>query len=200
MLSWPRVGIVPVFILLAGLPAAAQEAFHVAVRGGASIERAEDGLAGTAPAIGASVAMRFARAWRGEVEVWVPGHLEDSARRSRHRDLLLSASAVRLFRAEGIRPFVLAGVSLTRTEDALTHCFADRTATEGPVRTIVSCDEPDVLDVQVEERAGTGLALSLGGGVEIPLGRRLNAIADVRVLLTPGAVLVRPAAGIGFRF
>lgn len=203
MASSVRSSLASIVILLAASPAAAQQpAFHVAAKGGATIERAEDNLEGTVPAVGLTAAMNFSPAWRGEIEFWLPDYLELEGGNGRHRDLLLSASAVRLLRSEGVRPFVLAGLSLTRTEDEQTYCFADRTRPGGgpAERSFVGCDEPDVVETQRIDRAGTGIALVTGAGVEIPLGSRVSVVADVRLLLSPGALLVRPAVGLGVGF
>lgn len=197
-----RSGLASILLLLAASHAAAQEpGFHAALKGGVTIERAEDNLRGTVPAGGVTAAMRFSPAWRGEVEFWLPGYLERERGEGRHRDLLLSLSAIRLFGADGVRPFVLGGLSLTRTEDELTYCFAERGPAGGPSSlSFVDCAEPDVVQTEHVERAGTGLALATGGGVEIPLGRRVNLVADVRLLLAPGGMLVRPAVGVGIAF
>jgi hypothetical protein len=202
MLSSARLSLASICIVLAASAAAAQEPrFHVAAKGGVTVERAEDGLKGTVPAGGVTAAMRVSRAWRGEVEFWLPGYLELDRGDGRHRDLLLGISAVRLFRTEGVRPFVLAGLTLARTEDEYTYCFAERTLPDfGPVTTVVDCGEPDVVTIEHTDRAGTGIALTTGGGVEIPVGRRTHIVADVRLLLTPGAMLVRPAIGLGISF
>lgn len=202
MVAYARSGLASIFILTAASGVGAQEpSFHVAVKGGAAIERAEDNLKGTVPAVAVTAAKVLSPAWRGEIEFWLPGYLEleDGGR---HRDLLLSASAVRLFRSDGVRPFVLAGLSLTRTEDEQTHCFAERVSpTGGPAGlALVGCDEPDVVEIEHTDRAGTGIALVTGGGVEIPIGRRVNVVADVRLLLAPGGILVRPALGLGIAF
>lgn len=191
-------------LVLAGLaPAAAQEPrLHASVRGGATIEKSEDGLSGTVPAGGFTAALPINAKWRGELEIWVPGFIKDSFGRPRHRDVVFSASAVRLLRSSGVRPYVVGGLSLTRTDDWLTLCAADRVPPDGstPVRTLVSCDAPDVIEVTRDKHTGTSGYLLAGGGVEIPIGRRVYIVADVRLSLAPTSVLVRPGVGIGFGF
>ena len=175
MLSSVRAALGTGILLAAASVATAQPAFHVAVKGGATIERAEDNLKGTVPAAGVTGAMEFSPAWRGEIELWIPAYLEYARGGRRHRDLLLGVSAVRLFRSDGVRPSVLAGLTVARTQDEFR----------------------DLNGSGAFKRAGNGIALTTGAGVEIPIGRRLNVVTDVRVLLTPGALLVRPAAGLG---
>jgi hypothetical protein len=93
-------------------------------------------------------------------------------------------------------------LSLARTEDRLTLCAANREPHDGgtPVRTLVSCDAPDVIEVTRDTHTGTSGYLLAGGGVEIPIGRRVYIVADLRFSLAPTSVLVRPGVGIGFGF
>jgi hypothetical protein len=93
-------------------------------------------------------------------------------------------------------------LSIARTEDWLTLCVANRvpTGSATPARTLVSCDEPDVIEVTRDKHTGTSGYLLAGGGVEVPIGRRVYIVADVRLSLAPTSVLVRPAVGIGFAF
>lgn len=178
MLSYAHAGLGSVLLLVgASIATAQQPAFHIAARGGATIERAEDNLEGTVPAAGLTAAMQFSPAWRGEIELWIPAYLEYGGG-SRHRDLLLGVSAVRLFRKDGVRPFVLAGLTAARTQDEFSGLNGSGAFT----------------------RAGNGIALTTGAGAEFPIGERLNVVTDVRVLLTPGALLVRPAVGLGVAF
>jgi hypothetical protein len=191
-------------LVLAGIShAAAQEPrVHASVRGGATIEHSEDGVSGTVPAAGFTVALPLNADWRGELEVWVPGFIKDSLGQPRHRDVVFSASAVRLLRSSGVRPYVVGGLSLTRTEDRLTLCVANRVPHDGgaPVRALVSCEDPDVIEVTREKHTGTSGYLLAGGGVEIPIGRRVYILADLRLSLAPTSVLVRPGVGVGFSF
>ena len=203
MPSYARLAAASVLVLAVIAPAAAQEPrVHASVRGGATIESSEDGLSGTTRAAGFTVALPINRNWRGELEVWVPGFIKDSLGQPRHRDVVFSASAVRLLRSSGVRPYVAGGLSLTRTEDRFTLCAANREPHDGgaPVRTLVSCDSPDVIEVTRDEHTGTSGYLLAGGGVEIPIGRRVYVVADVRLSLAPTSVLVRPGVGIGFAF
>ena len=106
-----------------------------------------------------------------------------------------------MFRAGRIHPYLLAGLSLTRTQDWFTFCTAERSSGGGPAETVlVSCDEPDVIDRRRERNDGTdGYALA-GAGVEIPLTTRVLIVADIRLSLAPVSILVRPSVGLSFGF
>lgn len=203
MSTLARLAVASALLLAVSSSAAAQEPrVHVSVRGGVTVENSEDGLSGTVRAAGFTAASGFGPKWRGEIEVWVPGFIRDSRGEPRHRDVVFSASAVRLLRSGGVTPYVAVGLSIARTEDRLTLCAANRVPPGGatPARTLVSCDDPDVIDVTRETHTGTSGYLLAGGGVEIPIGRRVYAVADVRLSLAPASVLVRPGVGIGIRF
>lgn len=197
-----RTVIAALICLSAASAVSAQEPrFSIAGRGGATIEDSEDGLTGTAAAIGATGSFAFNCWWRGEIEFWLPQYLEDDAGEPKHRDVLFGFSAVRTFGEGRARPFVLAGVSFSRTQDWFTFCTAERAGPGGtPVRALVGCDEPDVIERRRERNDGTDGYALVGGGVEIALTPRVNVVADLRVNLAPASVLVRPAAGIAFRF
>jgi hypothetical protein len=191
-----------IFVLLVA-PASAQESrFSVAVKGGASIEDSEDNLTGTKPALGATFSFSFNRWWRGEAEFWLPACLEDERGRPKHRDILFSFAAVRTFGEGAARPFVVAGMSISRTQDWFRFCFADRVLDPGtpPVRAAVSCDDPDVIERREERHTGTDGYALVGGGVEFAIARRVNLVADVRVSLAPASVIVRPAVGVAIGF
>ena len=193
MHSCTRVVAASIFMLMATSLAEAQGSrIHLAAKGGATIENSEDGLNGTVPALGLTGALTLSPRWRGEFEFWLPGYLTDSRGEPMHRDVLYSVSAVRLFRDDGIRPFVLAGLSLARTEDRLTLCSTGLA--------LVSCDDPDVIDMRSEKHFGSGSYLLAGGGLEIPIGRRVNIVADVRLSLAAASVLVRPGLGVSIGF
>jgi hypothetical protein len=176
--------------------------FSLAVKGGVSAENSEDNLQGTSPALGVTGSVAFAHGWRGEVEFWLPGYIDDANGDPKHRDILFSFSAVKTFRAGNTRPFVVAGLSLTRTEDWFTFCTANRVpGTGGPAGpTLVSCDEPDVIERRRERNDGKDGYLLAGGGVEVPIARRVSVVADVRFSLAPVSVIVRPAVGVMFNF
>ena len=158
-------------------PAAAQEARgSLALKAGVTSEHSEDGLTGTVPAIGATAGWRFASGWGVEVELWVPGYLEDARGEPKHRDILFSGAVVRRFGSARARPYLLAGLSLTRTEDWFT-------LPRGRVKNV-----------------GTDGYLLTGGGVEVTMSRRLALVADVRVSLAPVSVLVRPGIGLALTF
>ena len=192
------------FTLLAfsALASAQDPRVWVGAKAGAAIENSEDNLKGTVPAVGLTVAVPLGAGWSVEGELWVPGYLDDARGEPRHRDILFGVSAKRMFRAGRMQPYLLAGFSLTRTQDWFTFCTAARSpGTGGPaVPTLVSCDEPDVIDRRRERNDGTdGYALA-GAGVEIPLSTRVRLMADLRLSLAPVSILVRPSVGVAIGF
>jgi hypothetical protein len=189
--------------LAAAVTASAQEARpSLVVKGGATIENSEDGLTGTVPAFGLTGSFPFSRHWRGEAEFWLPDYIDDARGEPKHRDILLSFSAVRTFGEGRAKPFVLAGLSFSRTQDWFTFCTANRVGQPGtpPAPALVSCDEPDVFDRRREKNTGTDGYLLLGSGVNVALTGRLGLVADLRVSLAPASVLVRPAVGLSIEF
>ena len=203
MHTWTRIILAAVLPLLVTSAAAAQEArFSAAVKAGISAENSEDGLTGSAPALGVTASAAVSPNWRAEAEFWLPGYLKDSNGDPKHRDILVSVSAVRVFRAGRARPFVVAGLSFTQTQDWFTFCTADRVLDPGtpPVRALVSCDEPDIIERRRERNDGRDGYLLLGSGVEVPLGSRLRIVADVRLSLAPVSVIVRPGVGLVIGF
>lgn len=203
MHSLMRAIVPTAFLLITVATASAQESrFTVAVKGGATIENSEDGLTGTVPAFGLTAAVPLSRMWRGEFEFWLPGYLDDAYGEPKHRDILFSLSAVRMFREDGVRPYLVAGLSVTRTQDWFTFCTANRPIGPGGALgpAMVSCDEPDLIERRRERNDGTDGYLLAGGGVEIPLAARVKAVVDLRFSLAPVSVLVRPAVGLAFSF
>lgn len=190
-------------ILLVPAAARAQEPrFHLGAKGGLTVERSEDRLTGTVPALGLTAAATLTRNWRAEFEFWLPGYLDDERGEPKHRDILYSFAALRTFEAARMRPYLAAGFTMTRTEDWFTFCSANRVPPGGggAVPTMVSCDEPDVIDVRREKNVGRDGYLLVGGGVDVPLARRVSLVADVRVNLAPASVLVRPSLGLSIAF
>jgi hypothetical protein len=174
----------------------------IAPKVGVTTENSEDNLKGTVPAFGLTADVPIGAGWSVEGELWVPGYLDDARGEPRHRDIVFGVSAKRMFRAGRVQPYLLAGFSLTRTQDWFTFCTAERSpGTGGPaVPTLVSCDEPDVIDRRRERNDGQdGYALA-GAGVELPLSRRVRLVADLRVSLAPVSILVRPSVGVAFGF
>lgn len=174
------------------------------VRGGLNYEQAEDALAGTSGAAGMFGGVRTGSDWAAEIELWIPGSLRNAAGEL-HRDILVSVSAVRRFRANRSRSYLLAGVSMASTETGFTTCFADnRPAPPGPAgepgRTIVDCSEADVTERRRETFRGTSTYLTGGAGVEVPLWPRVRLLPEIRLHVAIGSVIVRPAVGLGFDF
>jgi hypothetical protein len=175
----------------------------VGVRAGMNYEQAEDALTGTVAAGGLFGGIRLGREWAVELELWVPSSIRDTADNSAHRDILVSVSAVRMLGAEGPRPYLVAGLSLARTENEFTTCLADRSAAPlsgPPVPTIVDCSEPDVRERRREQFNGTATYVVGGLGFDVPLGRRLRLVPEIRVHVALTSVIVRPAVGVMIRF
>lgn len=198
-----RMILAAVLPLLFTTAAAAQEPrFSAAVKGGISVENSEDGLTGSAAALGLTASAPLSPNWRAEAEFWLPRYLKDRNGDPKHRDVLFSVSAVRVFRAGRARPFVVAGFSFAQTQDWFSFCTADRVLDPGtpPVRALVSCDEPDIIERRRERDDGRDGYLLLGSGVEVPIGSRLRIVADVRLSLAPVSVIVRPGVGLVIGF
>ena len=83
------------FLLLALASAMPQAAWaqdsrvHLTPKGGVTVERSEDALTGTAPALGLAVAAALTPAWRAEFEFWRPNYLQDGRGEPKHRRLPL---------------------------------------------------------------------------------------------------------------
>ena len=203
MQSSARTFIAAGISLLLAAPAPAQESrFALALKGGASIENSEDGLTGTQPALGATFSFPFTRRWRGEAEFWLPRYLEDDRGLPKHRDILFGFAATRTFGEGAARPFLLAGISISRTQDWFRFCFADRVLEPGapPMRSMVSCDEPDVIERRAGRNDGTDGYGLVGGGLAFSIAPRLSLVADVRFSLAPSSTLVRPSLGMAIDF
>ncbi len=198
----PAVSLVFGSLLFASVLSAQESRFTVALRGGVTAENSEDNLTGTVPAIGATGSVAFSPDWRGEAEFWLPGYLKDDDGEPKHRDVLFSVSALRTFGDRRMRPFVVAGLSFSRTQDWFTFCTAERPLDSGgpAVPTIVSCDAPDVIARRRERNDGADLYLLAGGGFELSITPRVKLVSDVRLSLAPVSVLVRPAVGVAIGF
>jgi hypothetical protein len=193
---------VAILLVLGGTARAQDSRFSIAVKGGLNAENSEDNIQGTTPALGLTGSVGFAHGWRGEVEFWLPGYIEDERGDPKHRDILFSFSAVKSFGAGRARPFVVMGLSLARVQDWFSFCTAIRpngpNGSLGPV--LVSCDEPDLIDQRRERNDGNDGYLLGGGGVEWRMNSRLGLVADIRLSLAPTSVLVRPAVGLVVNF
>jgi hypothetical protein len=175
----------------------------VGVKAGMNYEQAEDGLSGAAVAGGFVGGITLGTEWELELELWIPSSIRDSAADSRHRDILLSVSAVRMLGAQGVRPYLLAGLSFARTENTFTTCLADRSPapSSGPgIPTIVDCAEPDVREHRREQANGSATYVVGGLGIEVPLWRRVHLVPEVRVHVALTSVIVRPAVGVKINF
>lgn len=199
----PRRLLLCLFALLAlpALASAQDPRVWVSAKAGVTNENSEDNLNGTVPAAGITAAVPIGAGWSLEAELWVPGYLDDARGEPRHRDILFSVSAKRMFRAGKAHPYLLAGFSFARTQDWFTFCTAERSVGTGvPVPTLVSCDAPDVIDRRRERNDGRdGYALA-GAGVELPLSKRVRLVADLRLSLAPVSILVRPSVGVAVSF
>jgi hypothetical protein len=175
----------------------------VGVKAGINYEQAEDALAGTVAAGGVFGGIRFGRDWALEVDLWVPSSIREAAGDPTHRDILVSVSAVRLLGAHGVRPYLVTGLSVARTENAFTTCLADRSPAPSsglPVPTIVDCSEPDVRERRREHFNGTAAYLLGGLGIDVPLWRRLRLVPEIRVHVAFTSVIVRSAVGVSVAF
>jgi hypothetical protein len=173
------------------------------VKAGMNYEQAEDALSGTVAAGGLFGGIRLGPEWAVEVELWVPSSIRDSAGDATHRDILFSVSAVRMLGARGVRPYLVAGVSLASTENEFTTCLADRSPAPSsglPVPTIVDCSELDVRERRREHSNGTATYVVSGLGLEVPLWRQFRLIPEIRVHVAFASVIVRPAVGVRIDF
>ena len=101
-----------------------------------------------------------------------------------------------------VRPYLLAGFSLARTENRLTTCLADRSpdpSSGPPIPTIVDCTEPDVQHRR-EQINGSATYVVGGMGIEVPVWRRIHLVPEIRVHVAISSVIVRPAVGVKFNF
>jgi hypothetical protein len=160
-------------ILILSMPCAAQTRGAIVAKGGVNIERAEDALNGESPAVGADVWFRLNDRWDLGAEVWYPRYFTTDFG-VRHRDILITAGARRLFGESQIKPFVGFGLGIAVTQEER----------DGP------------FDVT----PGAGTTYYLSGGIDVPLGRRFIVIPEVRVTFGAAMAVVRPAIGLGVRF
>jgi hypothetical protein len=178
----------------------ADDRWSVSVKAGSNHEQAEDGLSGSTVAGAAAFGFSLTSSWSGEVELWVPGFIASSSGAA-HRDIHVTFGMVRFFDGPRMRPYLLAGASVARSENRLTTCFGRSapppgSATTNPTFGIVSCSEPDVLERRRERYTTTTTYLVGGAGVEVPLGRTIRIVPEVRIHAAPASVIVRTAVGI----
>ena len=159
-------------VLVLAIPCDAQTRGAIVVKGGANIERAEDGIAGESPAAGADLLVRVNDRWDVGVEVWYPGYFTTDFG-VRHRDIQFTVGARRLFGERRVKPFFGFGLGVAVTEEKRAAPF----------------------DTQ-----GTGATYYLSGGADVPLGSRFVMIPEIRVTLGAAVGIVRPAIGFGVRF
>lgn len=173
---------------------------YVAVKGGLNAESAEDGVSGSSGAAGLAVGFGRGGAWTFEVEFWLPDYIDLGGKT--HRDTLVSAAFIRPFGTRSVRPHILVGASAGRVEERSTICFAMRQppGSSASVRTLVPCEDDDVIDRQRDERSNGALYGVAGAGLEIPLGRRVQLVPEVRVNLAITAVILRPAVALRIAF
>jgi hypothetical protein len=175
---------------------------YVVARGGLSIERSEDNLRGEAPGAGVAVGFGPQRAWSPEVEFWYPGWIRSNASDGRHRDILGVFAMRRAFGVGRVRPYVLLGGSVARTETQFTTCTGLSRAPDASagMLAVISCADPDVLSATRERQRSLSIFGLGGGGAEIGVSRRLRLLAEVRVDFAVTAVIVRPSIGVAVRF
>ena len=160
-------------LLAIAAPCAAQTRGAIVAKAGVNIERAEDALNGESPAIGADLLFQLNDRWGVDVEVWYPGYFTTDFG-VRHRDILVTAGARRLFGDRRVKPFVGFGLGIAVTEEKR--------------------------DVPFDVNPGTGTTYYLSGGVDVPLGSRFVVIPEIRVTFGAAMAVVRPAIGFGVRF
>ena len=169
-----RIGLLAGAALLAlAIPCAAQTRGAIVGKVGANIERAEDALSGESPAVGADLLFQLNDRWDLDVEVWYPGYFTTDFG-IRHRDILFTVGARRLFGEGRIKPFVGFGLGVAVTQEKR--------------------DPPFDYD------PGAGSTYYFAGGVDIPLGTRFFLIPELRLTLGSATGVVRPAIGVGVRF
>jgi hypothetical protein len=175
---------------------------YAGVKGGLNIEQAEDDLHGVTGGGGVFAGFTFAAPWAFEAEFWRPGAIRTNPEDGRHRDTLFSVGFRRSFGSARVKPYILVGASLARTEDAFTTCIANRATPISPTpeQMLVSCSDPDVVERRSERFVGTSLLPLVGAGVEIALTERVRLIPDVRVQVWITSVIVRPAIALGVTF
>jgi hypothetical protein len=154
------------------IPCAAQTRGAIVGKVGANIERADDGLAGESAAVAADLLIQLSDRWDLDLEVWYPGYFTSDPG-VRHRDILITAGARRLFGDGRVKPFFGFGLGLAVTQEKR----------EGPF-----------------DFGNTGSTYYLSGGADVPLGRRFVMIPEVRLTLGAAVAVVRPAMGFGLRF
>ena len=159
-------------VLAMTAPCAAQTRGAIVAKAGVNIERAEDGIAGESPAAGADLLVQLNDRWDLGVEVWYPGYFTTDFG-VRHRDILFTVGARRLFGEGRVKPFFGFGLGIAVTEEK----------------------RDDPFDTQ-----GTGATYYVSGGADVPLGNRFVMIPEVRLTLGAAVAIVRPAIGLGVRF
>ena len=174
--------------------AAAQQDLHsvfVAGRLGGHVEES-DPSSGRSVGAGGSFDFFFTDRWALDVEAWIPasittrvsppGNLSKCIQRDggticgasepgELRDLLFGVSALRRFGGNGIHPYVLVGFVVSRIEN--------RTSTE-------------------HWTASDG-APQTGVGLVIPLSNRLAVAPEIRTIIFPFWVVLRPSVALVYR-
>jgi hypothetical protein len=173
-MSGLRMPLLVAAILSSAMPAYAQMARpSVLVKGGANIERSEDGIEGESPGCGADLLLPLGDRWTFDVEFWLPREftVRDDIR---HRDILLSIGVLRHFGDGRTRPFLSFGLGVASTREQRPEPFG--------------------------EISNSGGIWYVGTGAEIALNPRVSLMPDVRATLAAAALVLRPSVGIAFRF
>jgi hypothetical protein len=185
-------------------PAAAQAADplrpYVDLRGGASIEEAEDNLSGVAAAGGLAGGIPLTADWTLEIDLWAPEFIGGDGG-TRHRDILLNGGLVRTMGSGRVRPHLLFGLGVAFTRDELESCVALRSdGGAPPAPALVSCTEPDVTERRVDRFSSESLLPFVGAGAAIAVTNGLSIVPDVRLSVGVGVVIVRPSLGVRVAF
>ncbi len=147
----------------------------VAARAGANYQGTESD-SGTSVGGGGSAAIFVSPRWAVEFEVWIPAYVEGLVptlrpEPGRFRDLLVGVSALRLFGRDGVRPYVLFGLAVSRTE----------------------------YRARFEQWANAGTYGQAGTGILVPLSGRLAIAPEVRLNVGVFSGIVRPGVAVVYR-
>jgi hypothetical protein len=192
-------------LCVAAPPAAAQVSADrgwIAARAGVNVERSEDDLRGDVPGGGVAVAFALQRAWSPEIEFWYPGWIRTDATDGRHRDILAAVAVRRRFGSGWLRPYLLVGGSIARTETQFRTCtgLVRPPGAGEDVVAVISCADAAVIASALEKNSSVSLFALGGAGAEIALTRKLRLLPDVRVDFAVTAVIMRPSLGIAVVF
>ena len=144
--------------------------YYLTLKAGGNAETAEDDINGVSLGGGFALGTLITPRWAAEFEYWQPAYIDSNG--DKHRDILYGAS-------------VAYRVSLKRKWPAVLVGFAI-----GDVDTKSEDGKFDSREIYVQ----------MGVGYHIPLSSSVDFTLDVRSNFAFQALIVRPAAGVIFRF